>query len=321
MGRVGSEALTLVTAPPPVPESTTFDCQSCGATLTLREHERTAVCPFCASPAVVEKPSSENPDPTFVVGFVLDQPRASQRVRQWIKRRGWFAHGGLASAVVQETRGVYLPAYLYGAVADSDYEAEIGENYTTTETYTTTDSKGNTVVRTRVVVKTEWRHLAGRHSCYLVDVVVTASRGLSNAELEAVEPFDLGAIRRYDPALFSGWIAEEPSIVFEKCRELAHSEGTESVGRKLARFMPGDSHRGLRFETRVHDEILHLVSLPIWIFALRYDPNKPPIRVTVNGQTGKVGGAIPLSPIKITIAVILGLLLVLAIVLIVRGGI
>jgi hypothetical protein len=39
--------------------------------------------------------------------------------------------------------------------------------------------------------------------------------------------------------------------------------------------------------------------LPVWVFAIRYDERKPPIRILVNGQTGKVGGKIPTSWAKV----------------------
>src|SRR5690606_16192924 len=117
--------------------------------------------------------------------------------------RGFFRDPKLKTASISEMRGVYVPAYLYAAIAHSSYSASIGEEYQETETYTTTVN-GKTVTRTRTVTKTEWRPLSGRHSAYVMDVIVTASRGLPNAELEAVEPFDLRQMRRYDGALISG---------------------------------------------------------------------------------------------------------------------
>ena len=72
--------------------------------------------------------------------------------------------------------------------------------------------------------------------------------------------------------------------------------------------MPGDSHRGLSFHTRFHDEALVVCLLPVWVMALRHDPQKPPLRFLVNGQTGKVYGRVPVSWVKVVLAVLLGLL-------------
>jgi DNA-directed RNA polymerase subunit RPC12/RpoP len=285
-------------------ESVDVDCRSCGATLTLEAHLRTAECPYCASPAVVERPSSaERPDPTFAIGFVIDQERASNAVRAWISGRGPFVRSGFKKATISKTRGVYLPAYLYGAVAETTYDAAIGENYTEVETYR--DSKGNT--KTRVVTKTEHRHLSGRQGRYLLDVLVTASRGIPNEELEAIEPFDLRALRRYSSALVSGWIAEEPSLTREQCLTTARDESVARIGNELSDFMPGDSHRSLTSSTHLKDEVNDLVLLPVWVFSARYAVDKPPVRILVNGQTGEVHGKVTLSAAKILAAVALAL--------------
>jgi DNA-directed RNA polymerase subunit RPC12/RpoP len=281
-------------------------CEACGATLRVEEHQRTARCPYCDSPKVVERPPSpDRPDPRFVVPFVVTERGALDGVKGWLKRAGLFARSDFKRASVKKTRAVYLPAWLYGAVAESDYQAEIGENYTTTETY---HANGRT--QTRTVTKTEWRTLRGRRTAYLRDVIVSASKGLPNEELESVEPFELGALHRYAPALISGWPAEEPSLSLDDCRRAARAEGVDSVGAELARFMPGDSSRNIRHSTRLIDEVTDLVLLPLWVFSARYAEDKPPVRVLVNGQTGEVSGRVPISWVKVTIAVVLGIAVV-----------
>ncbi len=276
----------------------------------------TALCPYCASPSIVQRPPSANrPVPSFVVGFVLTHDRAIQLVKNWISGSHFFARSDFKKAAPELTRGVYLPAYLYGAVADSRYSASIGENYTVTETYTTTDSKGRTVTRTRTVTKTEWRSLSGAHSCYAVDVVVTASSGVSNAALEAIEPFDLRALQRYSPSFIVGWLAEEPSRSKDECFRMAHEETVAKVGTLLHQFMPGDSHSNLQFQTQLSREVIDLVLFPVWSFALRYAEDRPPLQILVNGQTGRVGGNVPISAIKVTTAVVIGLIILGGIVL------
>jgi len=306
----------VVDASPPAQEQLEIACQACGATLLVDANMRTVQCPYCASPSVIERPPSpDRPDPAFVVGFVVDRERATKRVRRWLKSRGMFARTDFKEAAPKVLRGVYLPAYLYGALAHSNFSAEIGENYTETETYTTTDAKGNTVTRTRTVTRTEYRPLEGRHACYIVDVIVTASSGVSNAALEAIEPYDLRALMRYTNAMITGWMAEEPSRPREECRQMAHEESVQKVRNMLSSFMPGDSHRDLRSHTELSDEVTDLVLLPLWTFAVRYDETKPPIRILMNGQTGKIAGNVPISSTKVTVAIMAGLGIVLLLIL------
>lgn len=305
----------LADATRPAEDQLEISCQSCGATLVVDSHMRTAQCPYCASTSIVERPPSpDRPDPTFVVGFVVDRAHATRAVKRWLRTRGLFARSDFKQAAPEILRGVYVPAYLYGAVAHTRFTAEIGENYTETETYTTTDSKGNTVVRTRTVTRTEWRDLQGRHACYLLDVIVTASKGIRNDVLEQIEPFDLRALQRYSPQLIAGWMAEDPSRSREECFEIAHGESVRTVGTMLEEFMPGDSHRDLRYHTELSDEVIDFVLLPLWTFAVKYDATKPPVRVLLNGQTGEIAGNVPISGTKVTAAILVGLAVVLLIV-------
>ncbi|MEM6992403.1 MAG: hypothetical protein AAF721_17960 [Myxococcota bacterium] len=294
-------------------------CNGCGARLNVPPGERTARCPYCASPNVVMRPRSEGADPTFVVGFVVTEDTARARAREWI-RGAWFAPGAFRRSDVTAVRGVYVPAYLYSAAAHVAYTASIGENYTVIETYTTTDAKGRTVTRTRTKTVTEWRSLAGRWASYVEDVFVTASKGLHNTELEAVEPFDTRALRRYSTKLLSGWIAEDPSMDARECMTLARNEAVAQVGKRLSGHMPGDSHRRLKYSTDLEYEDLELLLLPVWILAVKYEDDAPLVRLVINGQTGKLIGRRPRSWLKILVAV-LGVASAIALTVFLAGGV
>lgn len=281
-------------------------CQSCGAALAVEAGSRTTVCPYCASPSVIEgSPSADRPAPAFALGFALGRAAAQERVSRWLRGQSLFARSGVRNARVEDVRGVYVPAYLYSAVSRSEYTAEIGEDYTDTETYTSHDSKGGTATHTRTVTRTEWLPLQGAYASYVPDVLVTASRGLPHRELDALEPFDLRLLSRYAPALVSGWIAEEPSRTRDECLGLAREEAGGNVGKALEGFLPGDHHRNLVHQTRLEEEVMDLVLVPVWVLTARYHPELPIFRLIVNGQTGKVHGQAPLSWIKVLAAALL----------------
>jgi hypothetical protein len=206
-------------------------------------------------------------------------------------------------ASVEDVRGVYVPAYLYSGLAQTSYRAQIGEHYTVTRT----ERQGG---QTRVVTRTEteWRELNGRHDTYVREHLVSASATLGNAELESVEPFDLRQLGRYAPSTIAGWFAEEPSRSAQECLALGQAEARVEVDRRLRRFMPGDALRGLQQETQLQQESLELTLVPLWIFALRYATDAPPMRILVNGQSAKVAGKVPLSIVKIAGTILITLL-------------
>ncbi|MCW5801135.1 MAG: hypothetical protein KIT31_01885 [Deltaproteobacteria bacterium] len=303
-----------------VRSAVTFTCGQCGAGLSF-DGVRTQTCPYCASPNFVERPPAANqPDPMFAIPFSGDAAWAHARIAEWIGGRTVFARPAFKHAVVDEMRGVYLPAYLYSAVAHTDYTAQIGENYTETEEYETTDAQGNKKKETRTVTRTEYRPLSGRHIGYVTDVIVSASAGLPNDELERVEPYDMREMRRFAPALISGWITEEFSRAADACMRLSREEAVELVGERLRRFMPGDSYSDLSWRTKVQWETLDPMLVPVYVCALRYGEQEAPVRVVVNGQTGRITGKVPLSWWKILVAVIAGIAAIALIALIARHG-
>lgn len=294
-----------------------YECGQCGAALAF-ERVRTEVCPYCASPSFLERPaSSASPDPAWCLAFTGDAAWARARLKRWIGRRMIVADPALRRAKVEEIRGVYVPAYLYSAVARTTYAASIGEHYKETETYTKTHEDGSKTTETREVTRTEYRPLAGEHLGYITDVVVSASTGLDHPTFGALQPFELRQLRRYSPALVSGWVQEEYSREADECLRISRGDAIDAVGEQLRAFMPGDSHADLSWQTRVEWESLDPVLVPVWVFAVRYRGDRPPMRVAINGQTGAVAGRVPLAWWKIALLALAGAAVVLAIVLLV----
>ncbi len=254
----------------------------------------------------------------FVLPHGFDAAGARSRLEAWLRSRTIFIDSRVRRAAVEELRGIYVPAYLYSAVARTSYTASIGEHYTETEEYDTTDEHGKKVKKTRSVTRTEHRSLAGPHVGYVTDVIVSASQGLPNRELAAIEPFDMRQLRRFAPSFVTGWLAEEFSRSRDVCHTASRGAAIDDIGVRLRAFMPGDSHSDLEWRTTVEWESLDPLYVPVWVLALRWHADKPPVRVVINGQTGEATGKLPLSPWKIAIAVLLLAAIVATIILVAR---
>lgn len=298
----------------------TLSCGHCGASLRFAG-VRTETCPYCTSPNVVERPpATDRPRPEFVVAFTGDAGVARRKLDLWLGSRTWFADARIKRARVEDLRGVYVPAYLYSAVAHTEYTASIGEHYTETETRETTDSEGRKRTETRMVTRTEYRPLAGHHVGYVTDVLVSASAGLADAELFAIGPYDYLQLRRYSPAVVTGWIAEEFSRDPGDCRRASRDEALDEVRQRLRRFMPGDSHSDLTWRASVAWESLAPILVPVWVLAVRYRDDRRPLRVVINGQTGAIAGKVPLAWWKVALAVLVAAAVVAAIVALWQGA-
>ncbi len=280
-------------------EVLSLGCDSCGARICFETGQRTTRCPFCDTALVVDRPAiHDRPQPVFALGFTIDRDSAVKAVRQWLCRQK-LRPSGMNAAAAQAIAGIYLPCYLYSAAANSGYQAGIAENYTRLAV-----DKDGAGIRSG----TEYRDFAGRHATYVSDILVTASRGVSNDELQAIEPFDLSRLCRYSPGIIAGWNSEEPSLSTQDCLRLGRVEGDAAVAALLRDFMPGDGVATLSHSTEFTEESLDHTLVPVWVLAIRDHPQKPPVRILVNGQTGKVGGKLPHSKAKLGVLIVAGFL-------------
>lgn len=112
--------------------------------------------------------------------------------------------------------------------------------------------------------------------------------------------------KAYRPEYLSGFGAERYSIGLDEGWNIAQKEIAQElrskISRKIERDHNADKVRNLKIST-THDDITYkYLTLPIWISSFKFKDKT--YNFMVNGQTGKVGGNVPISPIKVTIAVI-----------------
>jgi len=314
----GSPNPTQAAAAPDAAPSTFLRCQNCGSEMATDQRQRSYVCPFCDSTYVVEFAPEQTgrQRPEFVVGFAVTPEQAREKFQQWIRQNSWFRPGDLRAAqIVDKQKGIYLPFWSFSMRAESQWRASFGKDSASTETYTQRDSKGNLVTRTRQVRETEWWPLAGRHHRYYSGYLVSGSRGLPQREANGVMPFQLPALKRFQPYFLAGWLCEEYSVAREEALAVCRQEFLAREQAGVASFLPGDTHRDLHVETQFSHVNSDLCLLPVYLLTYRYRDQL--YRFLVNGQTGKVAGNKPVSWRRVLLAagggvVLLAILILLA---------
>ena len=278
-----------------------FRCENCGSEMAVDPKQRSYVCTFCDSTYVVEfSPATTGRQrPEFVIGFSVTPEEAQEKFRQWIADKSLFRPGDLkTAAVADKQKGVYLPFWSFSMLAESQWSAAIGEYWYRTETYTTRDKDGKMVTRTRQVRETEWWPLSGKHHRYYSGYLVSGSRGLSQPDAERIKPFQLPALKRYEPYFLAGWLCEEYSVLREDALVTCQQEFYRREQSHVTGFLPGDTHRDLQVSTHFRDVNSDLCLLPVYILSYRYKDKL--FRFLVNGQTGKVAGDKPISWRRVT---------------------
>jgi hypothetical protein len=291
-------------------------CPQCGATIEVDETLMSARCAFCDS-AMVEDDASREPVDS-VAAFDVPRDRAAGLLKGYLQGN-WLAPESVRRAArADELSPVLVPFYAYDALARTTFNARIGIHWYRTETYTTFEN-GKTVTRTRQVQETDWHPFEGSHARRWFDHLVSASKGLVEAEANALEPFDLGRAKPFSAAMTAGMAAEHPTVPHDEARRVAGQELAELEQRTIASsHLPGDTHSGLNSNTSSTIDKVRLVLLPVWIAA--FPGPSGAIRLLVNGQTGEVVGQVPRSKWKMGCIAVGVLALVASIVLALTGS-
>ncbi len=283
-------------------ETRVLDCPNCGAKTEMAEAQQAARCPFCDTPIVGGTGTHRHIKPKALLPFDLDQDAARQAMTRWLGRL-WFAPNGLQEYARKgrAMSGIYVPFWTYDADTRSRYSGMRGDDYWETRTVHRDGKMQQERVR-----RTRWRPAAGRVARFFDDIVVLASQSLPKRYTDALQPWDLAALKPYDPAYMAGFLAEAYQIGLEDGFTDARAVMDRQIEQDVRRDIGGDHQRIMTLQTQVSDITFKHVLLPIWMAVYKYRGKT--YRFVVNGQTGKVQGERPWSAWKIAFAVLLGLI-------------
>ncbi|MCP4154509.1 MAG: hypothetical protein GY757_42685 [bacterium] len=282
-------------------------CETCGAKVTFNENRTAGECAFCGAHMVAQGESVKEIKPESLLPFKVAKKEAAANFRQWLKKR-WFAPNKLKQfARMDGLSGIYSPYWTYDSDTSTRYSGRRGKYYYKTETYTT-KVDGKTVTKTRQVRHTRWYPASGTVRNIFDDILVSASGNLLPKYVEALEPWDLENLVPYNEQYLSGFQVESYTVDLEDGFENAKTRMEPIINTTIRKDIGGDvqqihsknsSYNNIKFK--------HLL-LPVWISAYKFKGKV--YQFMVNARTGEVQGKRPYSAVKITLAVLGGLALI-----------
>ncbi|MGD9690333.1 MAG: hypothetical protein AB7K52_14060 [Phycisphaerales bacterium] len=287
-----------------------IECGACKAIFLPAEGITATRCPFCATNIVLTAHVSTAIKPGSVLPFGIRREEAVEKYRDWIRSR-WFAPNALRSRAMLDAalQGLYVPAWTYDANTTTRYTGERGDAY-----YVTVGSGKNR----RRVRRVRWSSVSGVVSNTFDDVLVMATRSLPEKHLQQLEPWDLHDLVPYEDSFLAGFTAEAYAIDLPGGFEAAKGIMAQTIHATICADIGGDEQRVSSTQTTYRNVRFKHLLLPVWMSAYRFGERT--FRFLVNARTGEVQGERPYSWIKITLAVLAGLVAITLIVLAVRAG-
>lgn len=285
-------------------EKKSVRCQSCDAITVFDPARQAQRCDFCGSSSLIPYDQIKAPiRPESLLEFKIAESAARDTVRRWYGTRFWAPGKLKRSAQTDTVHGIYLPYWTFDAQVHADWTAQAGYHYYEDESYT--DSNGNR--QTRRVQKTRWVPASGAVDHFFDDELVAASKGVQEDLLRKIEPFPTQSdLKPYDPGFLSGWPVEQYQIDLITAAQAARDRMQRETEQLCSREVPGDTQRNLQVNADFSAQTFKHILVPIWLLTYTYHGKS--FQAVINGYTGTIAGKYPLSWIKITIAVVLGLI-------------
>ena len=128
-------------------------------------------------------------------------------------------------------------------------------------------------------------------------MTLDASKSLLDESSQRLEPYDLDDLQPFDPAYLSGFYSDRFDMGTDDLDGLACRRAEELFNTEMKANL---QHKAARLESSV--TVKHIMKreyalLPVWFLTFRYE-NRP-YTILLNGQTGKMVGALPVVKKKV----------------------
>jgi len=280
-------------------ESSVYSCSNCGANVVVNADEVSSKCPFCQTPFVVKNSDLKGIKPNAIYPFTLGKEKAVEIAKKNVKKR-WFCPSKFKKNVnVDNVKAMYVPCFTFDSKTQSVYSGRVGETRTR-------------VVRTKNGTRTEtyvvWKHIRGTFSRFFDDVTISTSSVISNKAFNRISPYNRETIVNYDKSYLSGFFATHYEKDIKTSWEEAKLNMGESIKRGILSMYNCDVVDYLNVSTSYSDTTYKYILLPVYFLNFKYK-NKN-YGMTINGNTGRAYGKMPVSPLRVAIASLLGVAVV-----------
>ena len=275
-------------------------CKKCGGNFTLTPYSFSSNCPFCNTPAIID--FIQEITPQSLLPFKITQKDALTQFKAWVGSR-WFAPTAFQKYLDgdQKLTGYYLPYWTYDSDTVSPYNGLRGDVYYVTVTKTIIDNGRQRQVQVQEA-RINWTPVSGTVYVSFDDVTVGASKTISRAILESLEPWDTTMLVPFNEKYLSGFEAEEYTIGLDNGFEYAKAKMSSKIKYNIKQDIGGDQQQITSMHTN-HNNVTYKNTLfPVWTASFIWKDKT--YNYAINAQNGKIVGERPYSYVKIIFAIL-----------------
>lgn len=274
-------------------------CKGCGAATAYDIEHQAPSCTFCDSVVEVETVEDPMEQSQGYLPFTTGQDEARTAMRHWLSSLGWFRPSDLTtSARLEQLKPLWWVGWVFDAESQVSWAAD-----------------SNAGSR-----RSAWAPHSGQVNMTFDDILVSASRGLSDAEVSAICPgCDLSTIRDEPEGAQNATIEQFDLQRSQARQQIISAIQTIAAQRVEQNEIPGSRFRKTSVSVVLRKLITRRISLPAWVLAYRYKGRL--YRMVICGQDASyLTGTAPYSVTKIIIVAMCVAAAVLAVIAVAAGG-
>ena len=258
-----------------------YVCNSCGGEIISDATTAASACPFCGNPVVMKEQFTGTLRPDLIIPFQKSREDAKQAYKGYIKEKSLLPKAFRDENHIDEIKGVYVPFWLFDAVADG------AVSYEATKTRTWEDDSFQYTETAVFRVQRE-----GRAS--FVGIPVDGSQKMPDALMESIEPYDLSQAVDFKTAYLAGYLADRYDVDAGQSVDRANARVKQSVEDLFRTTVSGyDTVRAENSAVRTHNGKAKYALYPVWLLNTTYQGKR--YTFAMNGQTGKFIGDLPMD--------------------------
>ena len=249
-------------------------CTACGAELAVNGVETSTFCAYCGQATVVQDRVDDYLKPDYIIPFKVTRDTAENIIRMQLNK-GFFVPKGIKNFEVEKIRGIYVPFWMFDM------------HYSDRQFYKYSKKQGKTTV-------TRYEYFEAK--TFFKRLTLDASLNLNDDSSARLEPYDMRQLQEFDMAYLSGYysdrfdvgVADITGNAVLRAGELFNEQAMKEIKHKSGKLVKNDPD----FNVSKTDYAL----LPAWFLSFTYEDK--PYTILVNGQTGKMVGAVPYVKFK-----------------------
>ncbi len=261
-------------------------CTGCGAAVAYDPQLSATRCSFCDATYAQERIEDPMEQSEGYLSFTVDRSRARAALARWIETLGWFRPNDLRSAArLESIKPLWWVAWVFDAQALISWTAD--------------SDAGNR--------RSAWAPHAGQAEMTFDNILVSASRGLSDDEVYQLTPSYNLDQSQPEPAPLPQATLEQFDLQRSQARQrIVRSIEGIAAQRVANQHVPGSSNRNVHVAVILSGLVTRRLSFPAYVLAYRYRERL--YRAVISGQDETcVTGNAPYSLIKYLL-LILGVL-------------